>query len=56
MSNRFPVGVRMHVECAMCGHTEDKTYEFDMPYAKSQPMEAYEPGKCRSGARQSRCT
>jgi hypothetical protein len=28
------------------GITEDETYEFDMPFAKSQPMEAYEPGKC----------
>jgi hypothetical protein len=36
----------MQVECARCGHTEDDTYEFDMPFAKSQPMEAYEPGKC----------
>jgi endogenous inhibitor of DNA gyrase (YacG/DUF329 family) len=38
--------VRMQVECARCRHTEDETYEFDMPFAKSQPMEAYEPGKC----------
>jgi hypothetical protein len=38
------VGVR--VECGSCGHTENETYEFDMPFAKSQPMEAYEPGKC----------
>jgi len=36
----------MHVECARCGHVEDDTYEFTMPFAKSQPMEAYEPGKC----------
>lgn len=46
MDNRIPVVVRMHVECASCGHTDDETYEFDMPFAKSQPMEAYEPGKC----------
>jgi hypothetical protein len=45
MNNEIPVVVRMHVECARCGHTEDETYEFDMPFAKSQPMEAYEPGK-----------
>lgn len=46
MDNRIPVVVRMRVECGSCGHTEDETYEFDMPFAKSQPMEAYEPGKC----------
>jgi hypothetical protein len=36
----------MQVECASCGHTEDETYEFDMPFAKPQAMEAYESGKC----------
>jgi hypothetical protein len=46
MDTRIPVVVRMRVECASCGHTEDDTFEFDMPFAKSQPMEAYEPGKC----------
>jgi len=46
MDNRIPVVVKMSVECARCEHTEDDTYEFDMPFAKSQPMEAYEPGKC----------
>jgi hypothetical protein len=46
MDNRIPVVVQMRVECAMCGHTEDETYEFDMPFAKSQPMEANEPGEC----------
>jgi hypothetical protein len=46
MDNRIPVVVRMHVECGRCGHTEDETYEFHMPFAKSQPMDAYEPGKC----------
>ena len=43
--------VRMRVECARYGHTEDDTYKFDMPFAKAQSMEAYEPGKCRSAAR-----
>ena len=38
--------VRMRIECASCGHSEDDTYEFDMPFAKAQAMEAYEPGKC----------
>ena len=46
MNTEIPVVVRMRVECASCGHTEDETYEFDSPFAKSQPMEAYEPGKC----------
>ena len=46
MENQIPVVVRMRVECARCGHTEDEIYEFEMPFAKSQPMEAYEPGKC----------
>ena len=36
----------MQVECATCGHTEDDTYEFDMPFAKSQAMETDEPGRC----------
>ena len=40
-----PVTVTMRVTCG-CGHAEDETYEFDMPFAKSKPMEAYEPGKC----------
>jgi len=46
MDSQIPVVVQMHVECARCGHTEDDTYEFDMPFAKSQPMEDYAPGKC----------
>ena len=46
MDNRIPVVVRMQVECAMCGYAEDDTYEFDMPFTKSHPMEADEPGKC----------
>jgi len=46
MDTRIPVVVRMLVECATCGHTEGETYEFDTPLAKSQPMEADEPGKC----------
>jgi hypothetical protein len=54
MDNRIPVVVRMHVECARCGHTEDETYEFDMPFAKSQPMEAYGLANARSAARRYR--
>ncbi len=46
MDNRIPVRVWMHVECAKCGHSEDETYEFDMPLAKSQPTQTSEPGKC----------
>ena len=50
MNNEIPVVVRMHVECARCGHTEDETHEFDMPFAKSQRLEAYEPVSARSAA------
>jgi len=39
------MGVRRVRECAGCGHAEDDTYEFDMPFRKVQPMEAYEPGR-----------
>jgi len=46
MDDDIPVVVRMRVECARCGHTEDETYKFDLPHAKAQAMEAYEPGKC----------
>jgi hypothetical protein len=45
MDSRIPVVVQMHVECAGCGHTEDETYKFDMPFSKSQPMEACESGE-----------
>jgi ribosomal protein S27AE len=46
VDTRIPVIVRMRVECARCGHSEDDTYEFDIPFAKAQAMEAYEPGTC----------
>jgi hypothetical protein len=46
LDSRIPVLVRPQVECASCGHTEDETYEFDMAFAKSPPMEAYELGEC----------
>jgi DNA-directed RNA polymerase subunit RPC12/RpoP len=46
MDTRIPVVVRMQVKCPGCGHTEDETYEFSVPFSKSQAMEAYEPGKC----------
>jgi len=36
----------MQVECDRCGHSDDETYEFDMPFAKSQPMETRESGEC----------
>jgi hypothetical protein len=29
MDTRIPVVVRMQVECAGCGHTEDETYGSD---------------------------
>ena len=40
IDGRIPVVVKMRVECARCGHAEDETYQFAMPFAKSQPMEA----------------
>jgi len=36
----------MRVERARCGHAKDDTYEFALPFAKAQAMEAYESGKC----------
>jgi hypothetical protein len=42
----LPVIVRMRVNCAQCGHTEDETYEFDMLVGKAEPMEERAPGKC----------
>jgi hypothetical protein len=50
MDKQIPIVVRMHVECDRCAHTEDETHEFAMPFSRSQPMEAYEPGKCSCGA------
>ena len=41
----------MCVERARRGHAEDDTYEFDMPIARAQPMEEYEPGTCLPAAR-----
>ena len=41
-AKKIPVVVRMRVECSKCGHREDETYEFDMPIAEAQPMEADE--------------
>ena len=46
MDSRVPVLVQLHVECARCGHSEDDTYEFDMRFAKSKPMESCESGEC----------
>ena len=55
MDDDIPVVVRMRVECARCGHAEDETYEFDLPLAKAQAMEAYEPGSAPGAARRSSC-
>ena len=46
MDDDIPVIIRMHVECAMCAHQDDETYEFDMPRANSEPMEEYVSGTC----------
>jgi hypothetical protein len=42
----IPVIVRMRVECAICGHGEDETFEFDMPRDNPEPMEEHVPGTC----------
>lgn len=42
----MPVTVRMRVECAQCGYTEDEVYEFDMPRTKAIAWEGTEPGEC----------
>jgi hypothetical protein len=52
MDNRVPVVVRMHVECDRCGHTEDDTYEFDVPFAKWQPLAVREESRRGRGSRQ----
>jgi hypothetical protein len=44
MDDNIPVVVRMHVECASCGHSNDEIFEFDMPRDNSEPMEEYVPG------------
>lgn len=46
MNGAIPVVVRMCVECTICGHAEDDTYEFDMPNDEGQPGEERVPGKC----------
>ena len=46
LDDEIPVIVRMRVECARCGRSEDDTYEFDMPRDNSEPMEEYVPGTC----------
>jgi len=46
MDTRIPVVVRMRVECARYGHTEDDTYKRQGGVDK-----AYEPGKFQSAAR-----
>jgi ribosomal protein S27AE len=46
MDEEIPVIVRMRVHCGHCGHIEDETYEFDLPFEQAQPLEASEPGRC----------
>ena len=43
----MPVVVRTRIESVTCGHTEDDLYEFDLPLATVQAMEAHEAGTCR---------
>ena len=42
---RAAIVVRLQVQCARCGYTGDETYEFDMPFAKSKPVESCESGE-----------
>jgi hypothetical protein len=42
---RVPVIVTMRVKCR-CGHTEDETYELEMPIAGAEPREEDVPGTC----------
>ena len=37
MDRDIPVVVRMRVERARCGHSEDETFEFAVPSAKARP-------------------
>jgi hypothetical protein len=46
LDDEIPVIVRMRVECARCGRSEDDAYEFYMPRDNSEPMEEYVPGTC----------
>jgi len=36
----------MQLECARCRYTADETYELDMPFSNSKPMESCDSGKC----------
>lgn len=56
MDDRVPIVVRMRVDCARCGHSEDETYEFDMAFKKAQPREEYAPAHARSAGLRSRFT
>ena len=47
MHDDIPVVVWTRIECAKYGHTEDDTYEFDMPLAKARPRGEYVPGSCQ---------
>jgi DNA-directed RNA polymerase subunit RPC12/RpoP len=42
----LPVVVTMRVKCERCGHSEDETYEFDLPVGESHPIEESTPGTC----------
>jgi Zn ribbon nucleic-acid-binding protein len=45
--DEIPIAVRLHVECAKCGHSEDDTHEFSISIGeKASPSKGREPGKC----------
>ena len=46
IDSRIPVVVHLQVQCASCGHSEEETYQFDLPFTKAQPMESCESGEC----------
>ncbi len=37
MDTKIPMVVRMLVDCENCGHHEDETFEFDLPFRKARP-------------------
>jgi hypothetical protein len=46
MDDEIPILVRMRVECTKCGHSEEDTYEFEMPIDEAQPTEERAAGTC----------
>ncbi len=53
LENEIPVIVRMRVHCTKCGHSEDRTYEFDMPFEEAGLREESVAGECPKCAQKS---